>query len=79
MSANIYWQPAKGKSVDVATPSSFMASMQRAFGDPPWNLTHTQWPMLEGMSAVAGGPDNPYDQLLAAIDRHDTIRVWSES
>lgn len=83
MSASIYWRPvAKSrKSVSTYTPSSFIESIRKAFGEFPVKLDTDSLPVLQGMAAVEqmpGNGENPYEQLVEAINQIGSIEVWAE-
>ena len=73
MSATVFWQAVKGKVLSDAGSSS-IGIIERAFGSPAV-LNSSHIPKLEGMEVagmkVAG-------ELISAIYKHETIRVWAE-
>ena len=85
MSASLYYRvvkPPEG-SLRVSAPSSFIGSMQRAFGTHPWRLTIKDCEKLEGMAAVYDDSRyNPFHTMLNQIRREDgttcEIEVWAE-
>ena len=83
MSANVFWQPVerKCKQLHVMAPSQFSSSMTDAFGEAPWVLGKPSRKTLYGMLAMTEnrrGDENPFMQMIAAIDKHETIKVWME-
>lgn len=89
MSANVFWKPVltKRKELYVMAPSSFRNSMEDVFGghgnNSPhgWELDKQALPALHGMLAMTNnrkGDENPYMQMIAAIEKHSKIRVWLE-
>lgn len=83
MTANVYWQPISPKrnKLYVMAPSSFASSMTDCFGEAPWTLSKGSVKSLYGMLSMTTnrkGSENPYMQMIAAIDKHEKIRVWLE-
>lgn len=71
--------PIKGKELDVRGQEDlFVARMSAAFGGLPCQLDKTNIERLEGMKAATLGEhaSNPYDDLIRAIKRFGTIKVW---
>lgn len=78
MGANIYWRPIKDQySFSVDHKSSFIAAMEKGFGLAPWSLGTENLEKLQGMAATVGG-QNPYEELMELIYKHDKIQVWYE-
>lgn len=82
MGANIYFhqmKPVDGQSISCHAPSSFIASMERAFGEFPCVLDSENVPVLKGMAAMShDGGGNPYQEIIDAIDKYGTIKVYAE-
>lgn len=80
MSANLYWQPVKGKDLNVGAPSSFMAALERAVGAQPWHLNEGHVHILKGLAAGLDSTDQreAVETLIAGISRHSEVRVWPE-
>ena len=86
MSANIYYRFSKPPEGDlgVSAPSSFLDAMRRAFHtDGPWHLDGKALPKLEGMAAMHGDHDNPFQKMIELIrgedfDKSTEIEVWAE-
>jgi len=76
MSANLYWRPNSPTSrVNFNGGSTLVASLQRAFGTFPIDLTEKDIPKLEGIKACG------YDQLddvIGAIYVHEAIQLTVE-
>ena len=73
MGVSLYWQAVKGKSLDVALRSSFHDVL-----GCPCILTaeNVQW--LEGLAAGNDDFRPACRELIEAIDKHETVRVWGE-
>lgn len=82
MGATIYYKQVKPKDkqdLDVPAPSSFIDTMQRGFGNPPWRLTLAEISVLKGMAAAYSNSfDNPFSELINAIHLLGEIEVWAE-
>lgn len=80
MSANILWQPIKGKSLEVNAPSSFLETLELGFGNLPIDLNQSRIPMLEGMKAAIrdANQKEAIQTLIDALYLHGTIRIWTE-
>ena len=82
MSDSILWRkvdPSKGEALYCHAPSSFKASMQRAFGDFPCRLSAENLETLEGMDAVCGDKKTIYSDIATIIRKHGAIDIWNES
>lgn len=89
MSANVFWKPVRTtrKELYVMAPSAFRSSMEEVFGEYPdqgrygWELDKAALPALYGMLAMTNnrnGDENPYMQMIAAIQKYSKINVWLE-
>ncbi len=82
MSANVYWKKADEShlSLGVDAPSSFIATMERAFYSHPWRLCASDVPKLEGMAAMFSDhhDDNPYHEMIELIAKFGAIEVWPQ-
>lgn len=83
MSANIHWRPVSKRAGDVPTslPSSFIQSMEKAFGSQPWRLVESDIPVLKGMAAttnVDAFESDPYSFMISKIEATGEIEVWPE-
>lgn len=72
MSASIYWRPLnEGKRLSVGAPSSFLDSLERAFGTrPPIQLeSELDAIILDGMAAATENSEfrEAYEKLATAI------------
>ena len=78
MSATIYYQPIKGKSLSIGGPSSFIAAMERALGcPPPWELCEGDYDVLRGLAAgLVGEASRAIETLLDEIEKYGDVRVW---
>lgn len=80
MSANFYWAPqSQQTSISVGSKTKFAFSMTEIFGNFPIDLDEKDTLVLRGMSLADGEQNNPYTQLIDAIDKHGSIRVTRES
>lgn len=78
MSANIYWLPiTEGIAVNCSTPSAFRAAMEKAFGEPPWELDRSAIDTLRGMAA-ASHSEAGFGGLVDALCEYGRIRVWMQ-
>lgn len=83
MSANIYWRPVnptKGHELGQYAPSSFIASLNRAFGDLPLLFTEEiEAVKLEGMAAATEDARfrKGYQTLADAIRECGSIEVYA--
>jgi len=82
MSANIYWEPARRERESLCTsaPSSFRESLEAAGIPCPGIVTMSHMDALRGMSRVHGRKpnENPYFQLLTALEEHHEIELTME-
>lgn len=82
MSANIYWEPVERprESLYTLAPQLFRESLEAAGLCCPGVISSAAQDKLRGMAKVHGGkPDeNPYLQLVMALERHDEIELTME-
>lgn len=81
MSNSIYWRQAKPtdcKHFPCETPSAFIVSIERAFGDLPRTFDCESIPTLAGMSATQPDTKNIYRRMIEAIDKYGAIEVWAQ-
>ncbi len=81
MSANIYYRPTKetGFQLSVDAPSTFMENIRKAFlSEFPLIFGQDSVQTLKGMAAMHHGEENPYDELIEAIEKHETIEVYAK-
>jgi hypothetical protein len=80
VSANLYWQPIKGRDLNVHAPSSFIEALGRAGFDLPCNLSGADVPMLRGLAAGMSDDNSrkAVERLIDAIEQHETISLWAE-
>lgn len=81
MSANIYFMPdvKKGTPLNTPAPSSFIETLERAGYTLPYTFDDSDKKLLLGMAcARERQEDNPYRQLIEAIDNFGRVRVWAE-
>lgn len=79
MSANILWEPevpTKGNDVDTATPSHTIKMLEEAFGKMPMVLSRSDIGVLTGLhiAGIQGMSD-----LIEALEKHESIRIWVEA
>ena len=77
MSANIFYRPLKkAYPLQIMSPSSFITSMEMAFGNFPVKLSKdNDMKICQGMASV----DKSFECLIAALEKHEVIEVYSES
>lgn len=76
MGANIYWLPVKpGISLKISTPSKFIEIMEKAFGKFPCDLGECDLEKLRGMAVIE---PEMFEQLISAVEKHKTIRLWAD-
>lgn len=80
MSASIYYRqvkPVSGKLLNTSAPSSFIDSLEKAFGGREPTLTTTEIPILQGMAILwtGMGGKNPYEQLIEGIQKYGEIEI----
>ena len=83
MSATIRWLPIpmdKGKRVSCGAPSALIDLLARAFqgGSGPWTLGTEDLPVLRGMRVATQFGADGLQELIAAIETHGEIKVWTE-
>ena len=81
MSATILYRQVSstGRSLSCFAPSSFIGSIEQAFGSFPCTLGEEAVPILTGMAAVCNdGGGNPYQELISAIEKLGTVEVWAK-
>ena len=81
MSATIFWEPVNvnAKSLHVLAPSSFMACLERADMPLPNTFDSDSIPILRGLAAaMKEGENNPFTQLIKAIEKNGQVNVWYE-
>lgn len=82
MSASIFFRqikPIEKNEIPCDTPSNFIQSLERAFGQFPTALTEKHISTLAGMAAVEGGVDNNvYDILINKIRKYKEIEVFAQ-
>jgi hypothetical protein len=84
MSANIFWTPIKERrhDISVGAPTSFIASIENAFGGLPLELNNTEVNIatLKGMISASGSSDaiSSYEKLISALGKYDRIKIWAE-
>lgn len=80
MSASIYYQAVKGKNLSVGAKSSFLAAIERAFGGVPCVLSEHDVLKLQGLAAAFDSEDQraAVQELIEAIEKHASVRVWAE-
>ena len=80
MGATIYWQPLRGKALNIGARSRFVAMMTDAFGNYPWNLTAGSASRLRDMRL--GSEDvsikAALETLADVVEQHEQITVWPE-
>ncbi len=76
MGANILYTATKrGTDLTCSAPSSFIESMNKAFGHFPCDLDESDISTLKGMASCAG--IETYDEIIEALEKHKEIRVFA--
>lgn len=81
MSATIYWRPVSKKEryfKNVGAPSSFMSTLDRAFGRRAGKFTCMDLERLRGIAATYEGEENPWEEMIEAIEEFSEIEIWPE-
>lgn len=82
MSASIYWcqvRPVSGERLSAWAPSSFISSIEKAFGGFPCDFGNGDIEKLKGMASMCNdGGGNPYQEIINRIEKYGVIRVWAE-
>ena len=83
MSATIFWEPVKvnvkPKSLHALAPSWFIACLERADMPLPNTFGIDNIPTLRGLAAtMEEGTENPFTQLINAIEKNGPVTVWYE-
>lgn len=81
MSASIMWEPLNPnpKHFSVGAPSFFIESLKNADMELPRTFTEADVSVLKGMSAASGRDENnPYQQMINAIEKYGEITVWAQ-
>lgn len=83
MSANIRYRVVNpepdGKCLPTWAPSSFINTLERAFGTFPVTLGPRDIRTLVGMVAASGGREQEsYQALIDAIGDDNSVAVWAE-
>jgi hypothetical protein len=80
MSATIFWESINPnpKHLRVLAPSSFISTLDRAGMALPNTFGKSDIPTLRGMAATIDGKYNPFNELIAAIEKNGDVNVWYE-
>jgi len=82
VSANIYWTPVNHKHINIPTwsPSSYKATLERAFGSFPLILGNNSIPIIAGIAAAQEDKrqGDCFMELVEAIERHGEIMLEVE-
>jgi hypothetical protein len=77
MSGNIYWQPWKGKELATSTPSKLVNVLGISEGREH-SFTGANVNFLHGVVRGDSNLAEPIGDLIEAIRKHGTVRVWVE-
>jgi hypothetical protein len=71
--------PIQGEEIVVGqmSPDYFILCMSRSFGEFPVALDKDHLERLTGMASCWGSAMNPYLQLISAVKRLGSIKVWA--
>lgn len=75
MSATITWSPVNEQVLSVDSPSTVIEQLTKVFGALPLELSMGHFDKLHTMSHMWHGANNPYVELMNAIDEYGTIRI----
>lgn len=82
MSATILTRATgKGKPLGVGAPSSFIETMERAFGNFPVVLNYSHLERLHGMASVKSllvNEGEVFERLIEEIEREGEIEVFAQ-
>jgi hypothetical protein len=81
VSASIFYQPVKGKRLSVGAPSAFLKALREAFNvNGDLVLSSSSYGVLQGLKAGLDSQDMKaaIEELMAAVETHDEVRVWAE-
>lgn len=79
MSVSIMWRPQKNNGRSLNGQSSFKEALEKVFGNLPKTFTKKDIERLEVMHRLSDIPyDDPYEELIEAINKHSSIEVWAE-
>lgn len=75
MSASFHVTPKDRRiAINADGPSRTLTALKSVFGDPPFNLSHGDLPVLAGMKAV--NPENPaWGELIDAVEKYDSVTL----
>lgn len=81
MGASIYYQAVKGKALELYAPQHFLKILRNITGsDGNWELDDYWINHLRG--AMSNEEDERtkqgLDELIEAIEKHGSIRIWAE-
>ena len=80
MSATIHWRSTAKSDPhlkEVGAPSSFIESIERAFGGFPVELDEKAVPVLRGMTVMYHEHPNGYDEIIELIEKHGSIELYA--
>lgn len=77
MSANIYWEPVKleSRSLSIDAPSSFIETMECAFGSGPWIIDESNDEFLRGLSI---GGFSEAAKIAGLVKKYKKIKIWAK-
>lgn len=81
MGASIYYQPVNGTHLSMGAPSSFMDLLRRVTSSQgPWELDGHWTSQLLGASKATEDEAHraALEEIIEAIEKHGTVRVWAE-
>lgn len=84
MSASIHWESVKDDQntgyLCCWAPQSFMRQIEESTGCPlPAYLGIDDIPILEKLAKTnCDGGGNPFQEVITAINKHGSLRVWPE-
>lgn len=82
MSVSICWKPVSKISKTINGQSSVVDALRDAGFLLPYRFDYKDLAVLKGMAASTkshfGKEPNPYQQIIDAIEKHETIQVYTE-
>jgi len=73
MGASIFWQPVKGRSLNVGGRSAFVNALGL-----PREFDESKLEFLRGLAAGNEDFRDAVEELIDAIETHGNVRVWAE-
>lgn len=77
VSATITWRPCTNRGIvlPVYAKSAFTEVFSRAFGDPPWTLSHGHVLTLNGILAAMHDESEALQTIIDGIETHNSVCI----